>query len=87
MQKYKLLYYAQCINLALYDEPLFYQTNMNLEEMKKLGDIMLDLIERNHPDYDSIMSQILLDSINNISSNYITKDQVSDWIKSLIDED
>lgn len=57
------------------------------EDMKKLGYQKLDLIERNHPAYELVMTKILSDSINNISSNYITKDQVSDWIKSLIDED
>ncbi len=56
-----------------------------LEDMKALGYQKLDLIERDHPAYESVMSEVLKDTFNSQSSNHISKGEVRDWLNSLLD--
>lgn len=56
-----------------------------LQDLKELGHQKLDLIEREHPVYESIMSKVLKDSLTSESSNRINKGEVSDWLNSLLD--
>ncbi|MBE9201970.1 MULTISPECIES: type II toxin-antitoxin system antitoxin SocA domain-containing protein [unclassified Nodularia (in: cyanobacteria)] len=56
-----------------------------LEDMKALGYQKLDLIERDHPAFQSVMSQVLEDACNSESSNRINKGEVRDWLNSLLD--
>jgi len=56
-----------------------------LEDMKALGYQKLDLIERDHPAYQSVMSQVVEDACNSESSNRIYKGEVRDWLNSLLD--
>ncbi|MFN6571950.1 Panacea domain-containing protein [Dendronalium sp. ChiSLP03b] len=56
-----------------------------LEDMKALGYQKLDLIERDHPAYESVMSKIIEDACNTESSNRIGKGEVRDWLDSLLD--
>jgi len=55
------------------------------EDMKALGYQKLDLIEREHPIYESLMAKTLEDAINTKSSNRINKGEVGDWLNSLLD--
>lgn len=56
-----------------------------LDDMKELGYQKLDLLERDHPAYKLVMSDILQDAISPESSNRIGKGEVSDWLNSLLD--
>ncbi|MBH8571973.1 DUF4065 domain-containing protein [Nostocaceae cyanobacterium CENA369] len=56
-----------------------------LEDMKALGYQKLDVIERDHPAYESVMSKIIEDAYNTESSNRIGKGEVRDWLNSLLD--
>ncbi|WP_414579348.1 Panacea domain-containing protein [Anabaena sp. CCY 9402-a] len=56
-----------------------------LEDMKALGYQKLDLIERENPAYEPIMSKVLEDSCNSESSTRIAKGEVRDWLNSLLD--
>jgi uncharacterized phage-associated protein len=56
-----------------------------LEDMKALGQQKLDAIERDHPAYESVMSEILKDALTQQSSTRIGKGEVSDWLNSLLD--
>ncbi|MFN6497827.1 MAG: Panacea domain-containing protein [Nostoc sp. DedQUE01] len=56
-----------------------------LEDMKALGYQKLDLIERENPIYESLMSETLEDAINSKSSTSIRKGEVGDWLNSLLD--
>lgn len=56
-----------------------------LEDMKALGSQKLDLIERENPAYEPVMSQVLEDAINSESSNSVAKGEVRDWLYSLLD--
>ncbi|BAU13410.1 putative prophage protein [Leptolyngbya sp. NIES-3755] len=56
-----------------------------LEDMKALGSQKLDLIEREHPAYQSVMSQVLEDAIALESPKRIQKGEVRDWLNSLLD--
>ena len=56
-----------------------------LEDMKILGRQKLELIEREHPAYEPIMSEILQDTLNSQSSTTISKGEVRGWLKSLLD--
>ncbi|MDF5706516.1 MAG: hypothetical protein PUP90_02250 [Nostoc sp. S4] len=56
-----------------------------LEDMKALGYQKLDLIEREHPIYESLMAKTLEDAINTKSSIQIHKGEVGDWLNSLLD--
>ncbi|HEY9798890.1 MAG TPA: type II toxin-antitoxin system antitoxin SocA domain-containing protein [Leptolyngbyaceae cyanobacterium] len=56
-----------------------------LEDMKALGSQKLDLIERENPAYEPVMSQVLEETINSESSNSVAKGEVRDWLYSLLD--
>ncbi len=56
-----------------------------LEDMKALGHQKLDVIERDHPAYESTMSKVLRDSCTSPSSTGISKGEVRDWLNSLFD--
>lgn len=53
-----------------------------LDDMKVLGEQKLDLIEREHPAYESIMFQVLQDALTSKSSIRIQKGEVRDWLNS-----
>jgi uncharacterized phage-associated protein len=56
-----------------------------LEDMKALGYQKLDIIERENPVYELVMSETLEDAINSESSTRIRKGEVRDWLNSLLD--
>ncbi|MBR8834696.1 MAG: DUF4065 domain-containing protein [Stigonema ocellatum SAG 48.90 = DSM 106950] len=56
-----------------------------LKDMKALGYQKLDVIERDNPAYESVMSEVLKDTSTNISSSRISKGEVRDWLNSLLD--
>jgi len=56
-----------------------------LQDMKELGYQKLDLIEREHPAYESTISKILEDALTSESSKPIGKGEVRDWLNSLLD--
>ncbi|MBD2772340.1 Panacea domain-containing protein [Iningainema tapete] len=56
-----------------------------LEDMKALGYQKLDVIERDNPAYESVMSEVLKDTSTNQSSTRISKGEVRDWLNSLLD--
>lgn len=56
-----------------------------LEDMKALGDQKLDLIERDNPAYEPVMSEIVKDALTSESSTRIKKGEVRDWLNSLLD--
>lgn len=56
-----------------------------LEDMKALGCQKLDLIERENPAYELVMSKVLEETCNSESSNRIAKGEVRDWLNSLLD--
>ncbi len=55
-----------------------------LEDMKALGQQKLDAIERDHPAYESVMSEVLQDALTQQSQTRIGKGEVSDWLNSLL---
>ncbi|MEC4880544.1 MAG: hypothetical protein SAL70_04220 [Scytonema sp. PMC 1070.18] len=79
MKVQKLLHCTQCLHLALYDEPLFD------EVIRALGHQKLDIIERDNPAYEPVMSEVLKDALTNLSSTRINKGEVRDWLNSLLD--
>jgi hypothetical protein len=58
---------------------------IRLEDMKALGHQKLDVIERDNPTYEPIMSEILKDTSTSQSSTGIGKGEVRDWLNSLLD--
>jgi uncharacterized phage-associated protein len=56
-----------------------------LEDMKALGHQKLDVIERENPAYESVMSEVLKDARTLQSSTRIHKGEVRDWLNSLLD--
>ncbi|GAP93972.1 putative prophage protein [Leptolyngbya sp. NIES-2104] len=58
---------------------------ISLEDMKALGQQKLDLIERDHPAYQAVLSEVLKDAIASDSPKRIQKGEVSDWLNSLLD--
>jgi uncharacterized phage-associated protein len=56
-----------------------------LNDMKELGYQKLDRIERDHPEYELAMSEILHDAFASESLNRIGKGEVHDWLNSLLD--
>ena len=56
-----------------------------LNDMKELGYQKLDLIERNHPEYERAMSEIVKNAFASESLNRIGKGEVRDWLNSLLD--
>ncbi|BAY25189.1 putative prophage protein [Calothrix sp. NIES-2100] len=58
---------------------------IRLEDMKALGYQKLDIIERENPAYESVMSKAVEEAINSESSTRVCKGEVRDWLKSLLD--
>ena len=56
-----------------------------LEDMKALGHQKIDVIERENPAYESVMSEVLKDAQTSQSSTRIQKGEVRDWLNSLLD--
>ena len=56
-----------------------------LEDLKALGYQKLDLIERDHPAYQPIMSELVKDACTSESLTRIKKGEVRDWLNSLLD--
>lgn len=56
-----------------------------LQDMKALGDQKLEAIEREHPAYESVMSQVLKEALISESSTRVQKGEVRDWLNSLLD--
>jgi uncharacterized phage-associated protein len=56
-----------------------------LEDLKALGYQKLDLIERQHPAYQIVMTEILKDACTSESKTRIHKGEVRDWLNSLLD--
>ncbi|MCW6049711.1 hypothetical protein K4039_06350 [Lyngbya sp. CCAP 1446/10] len=55
-----------------------------LEDITELSYEKLYLIERNHPAYEIVMSEVLKDAFDSESSNRIKKGEVHDWLNSLL---
>jgi hypothetical protein len=49
------------------------------------GHQKLDVIERENPAYESVMSEVLKDAQTSQSSTRIQKREVRDWLNSLLD--
>ena len=58
---------------------------IQLNDMKELGYQKLDRIERDRPEYELAMSEILHDAFASESLNRIGKGEVHDWLNSLLD--
>lgn len=58
---------------------------LSLEDMKVLGEEKLDEIERNHPDYQTILTR-LIDKAFAPKENpeYVSQGEVNDWLNSLL---
>lgn len=56
-----------------------------LEDMKALGYQKLDVIERDNPADESVMSEVLEDALNSESSTRISKGEVLTLLNSLLD--
>lgn len=56
-----------------------------IEDMKALGHQKLDVIERDNPVYESVMSEVLEDALTSESSTRIYKGEVRGWLNSLLD--
>ncbi|MBC6418933.1 MAG: DUF4065 domain-containing protein [Prochloron sp. SP5CPC1] len=59
---------------------------IELADMKLLGKEKLDEIERNHPDYEKILSHMLEEAFKdrNNSRIYVKEGEVDDWLNSLL---
>ncbi len=55
-----------------------------LEDMKALGHDQLDVIERDNPAYELVISEILQDTCTSKSSTRVSKGEVRDWLNSLL---
>ncbi|WP_017715236.1 Panacea domain-containing protein [Kamptonema formosum] len=55
------------------------------EDMKALGHQKLEQIERDNPAYEQAMSETLKEACTLQSSTHISKGEVRDWLKSLLD--
>ena len=69
---------------------LFFETASNDEIQQRfhtevLDYEKLDLIERQHPVYEPIVTKILQDAFNEEPSERVSKGEVRDWLKSLLD--
>jgi uncharacterized phage-associated protein len=56
-----------------------------VEDMKALGHQKLDLIERENPAYEIVISEILNNTQTAQSSTRIRQEEVRDWLNSLLD--
>ena len=69
---------------------LFFEIASNNEIQQRLyTEILdrekLDLIERQHPAYEPVMSKILQDALTEEPSAGVSKGKVQDWLKFLLD--
>ncbi len=55
------------------------------EDLKALGHQKLDLIERDHPAYQPIMSELVNKACTSESLTRIKKGEVRDWLNSHLD--
>ncbi|MEG4319302.1 MULTISPECIES: hypothetical protein [unclassified Microcoleus] len=55
-----------------------------LKNLTELSSEKLDLIERNHPAYEIVMSEVLKDAFDSESSNHIKKGEVHNRFNSLL---
>jgi uncharacterized phage-associated protein len=58
---------------------------IQVEDMKELGHQKLDLIERENPAYEPIMTEVLKNTDISQSSSRIGKGEVRGWLNSLLD--
>ena len=58
---------------------------IRLEDMKALGCQKLDVIERENPAYEAVMSEVLQDALNSEDSDRVGKGEVRDWLNTLLD--
>lgn len=58
---------------------------IRLEDMKALGHQKLDVIERENPAYEPVMSEALQDALNSEDSDRVGKGEVRDWLNTLLD--
>lgn len=58
---------------------------IRLEDMKALGYQKLDVIERENPAYEAVMSEVLQDALNSEDSDRVGKGEVRDWLNTLLD--
>ncbi|MEM7556757.1 MAG: type II toxin-antitoxin system antitoxin SocA domain-containing protein [Cyanobacteria bacterium P01_A01_bin.84] len=58
---------------------------IRLEDMKALGHQKLDVIERENPAYEAVMSEVLQDALNSEDSERVGKGEVRDWLNTLLD--
>lgn len=56
-----------------------------IEDMKALGHQKLEMIERENPAYEPVMSKVLEDALGSESSTRIHKGEVRGWLNSLLD--
>jgi uncharacterized phage-associated protein len=55
-----------------------------LEDMKALGQIKLDEIERENPAYTPVITEILENTLNDETTVTVGKGEVRDWLESLL---
>jgi uncharacterized phage-associated protein len=55
-----------------------------LQDMKELGHQKLDVMERDNPAYEPMMSKVLEDALTSESSTHIWKGEVRGWLNSLL---
>lgn len=70
---------------------LFFETASTFEieerlDKEELDSQKLDLIEREHPAYEPIITKILQDALTEKPSTRIKKGEVRDWLQSLLDD-
>ena len=58
---------------------------IRLEDMKALGYQKLDVIERENPAYEAVMSKVLQDALNSEDLDRVGKGEVRDWLNTLLD--
>jgi uncharacterized phage-associated protein len=56
-----------------------------IKDMQVLGSQKLEIIERENPAYESVISEVLNNALKSESSNRIGKGEVRDWLNSLLD--
>jgi uncharacterized phage-associated protein len=58
---------------------------IQLQDMKELGLQKLDLIERDNPTYEGVMSEVVSQGLAENSSTRISQGEVHDWLTTLLD--
>ena len=87
----KLVYYAQCLNLALYGEPLFSedmpsQAVLSLEDMRARGEEMLNEIEKADPSYHAEMNYAILQALADDQAPIVTVNEMNEWLDHVLAE-